>query len=193
MSDWLRTRSGLVVIVIIVAIALAIVGAALDFLALYAAATLLVAAVLTSLAVAGVSVSRAVQALQPRVGDLEEVTPALALDVDELRTRNASHAARLDAVATDAEQSRAAAALHDEQIIDRIRRHEVRVTQLDRDLHAEIADERSARSLVLARRSAVPALDRLIVLMMLHRSESTRLHDLVRSHPSVVLDPSMRT
>ena len=166
MSDWLRTRSGLVVIVIIVAIALAIVGAALDFLALYAAATLLVAAVLTSLAVAGVSVSRAVQALQPRVGDLEEVTPALALDVDELRTRNASHAARLDAVATDAEQSRAAA-LHDEQIIDRIRRLEVRVTQLDRDLHAEIADERSARSLVLARRSAVPALDRLIVLMTL--------------------------
>ena len=113
--------------------------------------------------------------------------------VDDLGTRGEAVHQRMAALEHQVETVEAGAARHDEQVIDRLRRLEVRVTQLDRDLWRAIAAERSTRSLLLARRSAVPALDRVVVMMTLHRSGSTRLYDLVRSHPGVVLDPSMRT
>ena len=91
---------------------------------------------------------------------------------------------------------------HNEATINRIRQLVERVDKFDRaimELTAEIDrranHETSERCLAFARRAAqdAPTPANILLIISLHRSGSTLLYDIVRTHPATMIEPLART
>lgn len=129
-----------------------------------------------------------------RVRQVEAERTELKKRLDTVDTTLGRHASRLEGLGSRlAEENLGRRQLTGtaDKIIDRVRAVEARTVSLE----TATSEQGASRSLDVARHASasVDPPDDILLLVALHRSASTRLFDIARTHPNVILEPMAET